>query len=132
VSEYQERFNLQQTLGEIVTNIEFVRKYIGTLAFDEFVDNDEKVQAVLHRLQSASEAARRISSKWKDVAQGMQERHPKVKWQNFRDLSNVYRHGYDIIDYERLWEDLAPGGLISCVEEAMHHEFPLVQIPPTQ
>lgn len=122
------RFRLHQTLADILTNIEAARRFIGSASYEEFASSDEKTAAVYYRLQCASEAARRLHDEWPEVAEEIEARHPKVRWQRFRDLSNVYRHGYDVIDEALVWDELLPNGNITHVEEAMRSELPLSQV----
>jgi uncharacterized protein with HEPN domain len=42
----------------------------------------------------------------------MKGRHPSIPWSKVRDIGNVLRHGYEIVDPRVIWtivtEDLAP------------------------
>ncbi len=89
-----------QSLADILTNIERARGYLGGLCHDGFAANPEKVDAVVLRLQNASEASTR--------------------------LRNRYRHGYDNVDVDRVWEDL--DGLVRDVERAVGEELALSRV----
>lgn len=82
----------KQRLADIYSNIEAARKYLEGVAFQSFVANDEKQQAVLHRLQTASEAATRLKADWPDEYVRLEREHPEIPWRMFRDLGNRYRH----------------------------------------
>lgn len=95
-----------QRIADIYTNIESARRYVDGMSFERFKADDEKQQAVLHRLQSASEAATRLKADWPDDYTRLERDHPSVEWQMFRDLGNRYRHGYDQINLDMVWGDL--------------------------
>lgn len=96
------KHNPNQSLADILTNIERARRYLGDLSYDGFAANPEKVDAVVHRLQNASEAATRLRNEWPDLSVEIEGRYPEVGWRRFRDLGNRYRHGYDNVDVDRV------------------------------
>lgn len=115
-----------QSLADILTNIETARAYVGEASYDEFAANPEKVDAVLRRLQNAAEASVRLRNEWPEISSEVEERHPQIPWRRFRDLGNRYRHGYDNIGVDRVWEDL--NGLLRHIEEAVSAELALSQV----
>lgn len=94
-----------QRIADIYTNIEAARRYVDGWTQDRFEADDEKQQAVLHRLQNASEAATRLKAEWPDEYERLERDHPEVEWRLFRDLGNRYRHGYDQINLDLVWND---------------------------
>jgi uncharacterized protein with HEPN domain len=95
-----------QRIADVYTNVESARKYVDGISFEQFKDDDEKQQAVLHRLQTASEAVTRLKAEWPEAYERLERDHPNIKWQMFRDLGNRYRHGYDQINLDFVWADL--------------------------
>lgn len=95
-----------QRIADIYTNIEAARRYVDGVAWTQFQADDEKQHAVLHRLQNASEAATRLKADWPQEYARLERDHPEVEWQMFRDLGNRYRHGYDQINLDFVWNDL--------------------------
>jgi uncharacterized protein with HEPN domain len=87
----------RQRIADIYTNIEAARRYVNGVNRERFEADDEKQQAVLHRLQNASEATTRLKADWPAEYERLERDHPEVEWQMFRDLGNRYRHGYDQI-----------------------------------
>lgn len=114
--------NSYQLLADILENIERAQRYIGTSSLSDFQHDEQMVDAVLRRLQNASEASTRFRNQWPDLAAQFEARHPEVNWINFRNLGNRYRHDYDNIDVERVYEDLQT--LIHQVHVAVTSELP--------
>jgi uncharacterized protein with HEPN domain len=98
-------------------------RYLGEASFHEFESDEQKVDAVLRRLQNASEASSRFRKEWPELADEIEARHPEVNWLNFRNLANRYRHHYDYIDIERVYEDVQT--FIPQVQRAVTAELPL-------
>jgi uncharacterized protein with HEPN domain len=116
-----------QSLADILDNIERAQRYIGTSSLSEFQSNDLQVDAVLRRLQNASEASTRFRREWPELADEIEARHPEVNWVNFRTLGNRYRHHYDNVDVERVYEDVQV--FIPIVQRAVLAELPLAGTP---
>jgi uncharacterized protein with HEPN domain len=121
------KHNPNQSLADIHANIKAARSYLDGISRDEFRTNDEKQQAVLHRLQTASEAATRLRNEWPERYEQFAAAHPEVSWANFRRLGDRYRHGYDIIDLDLVWSDL--NGYLGDVERAIECELALLDVP---
>jgi uncharacterized protein with HEPN domain len=96
----------KQRIADIYTNIEAARRYVNGVDRERFRADDEKQQAVMHRLQNASEAATRLKADWPEEYERLERDHPEIEWHMFRDLGNRYRHGYDQINLDLVWNDL--------------------------
>jgi uncharacterized protein with HEPN domain len=84
------------------------------------------VDAVLRRLQNASEASTRLRNEWPDLSSEVEARHSEIPWRRLRDLGNRYRHGYDNLGADRIWDDLH--GFLRDVERAVSEELVLSQV----
>ena len=78
---------------------------------------DRMLQLALERtVEIISEASRHLPDE-------MKGRHPSIPWPKVRDIGNVLRHGYEIVDARVIWtivsEDLAP---LKAAVEAMIDE----------
>ena len=67
---------------------------------------DRMLQLALERnIEIISEASRHLPD-------DMTDRHPLIPWPKVRDIGNVLRHGYEIVDPSVIWtivtEDLTP------------------------
>jgi uncharacterized protein with HEPN domain len=128
-------YNPQQCLADILSNIEKARQYLGNMTMDEFCYNDQIVDAVLRRLENASEAYGRLCSKERgtpEIAREIEARHPSVPWRRFQSLANRFRHDYDLIQEDIIWKILEPDGTATQVEKAIRKEVPLWEVPPAK
>jgi uncharacterized protein with HEPN domain len=130
----RKRHHPNQCLADILTNIESARRFIGAMTREEFLSDDKTLQAVLKRLENASEAYSRLRDGKHgspEVARAIEAQYPKVPWRHFQSLANVYRHDYDMIDVDLVWKVLQPAGTVTLVEAVIREELPLSRIPPT-
>lgn len=116
-----------QRIADIYTNVEAARRYVAGLALDRFRADDMLQQAVLHRLQNASEAATRLKADWPEEYERLERDHPEVEWRMFRDLGNRYRHGYDQINLDLVWNDLH--GYTHGVQRALANDLAMLHFP---
>jgi uncharacterized protein with HEPN domain len=129
------RHNVKQCLSDMLTNIEKAREYLGTMTFDDFLEDEKTFDAVRVRLQDASEAARRLNESDPAEMKAIESRNPelgKIGWERFRGISSVSRHWYDIMDPVLLWEEFEPNGKATKVEAAMKQELVLSQVKPIE
>jgi uncharacterized protein with HEPN domain len=127
------KYSPQQCFADILSNIETVRHYIGDMTMNELEDDNKTLDAVLRRLENASEAYSRLCDKERgtpEIAKKIEARYPGVPWRKFQSLANRCRHDYDLIDVGIIWRSLEPGGTTTLVEEAIRKELPLWEIPP--
>jgi uncharacterized protein with HEPN domain len=117
----------KQRISDIYTNIEAARRYVQDLSRDRFEADDEKQQAVLHRLQNASEAATRLKADWPEEYERLERDHPQIEWQMFRDLGNRYRHGYDQINVDLVWNDLH--GYTREIQRVLANDLAMLNFP---
>ena len=117
-----------QRLSDILVNIEEARSFIGNMSFHEFCGDGKTQRAVLYSLLCASEAEARLRKDFWDFSQQFEIRNEDVNWVRFRGIGNRYRHEYDSIDLELVWNDLSPNGVITQAESAIKGEIALSQI----
>lgn len=89
----------------------------------EHLDQDRKLNLALVRLMEiVGEAATR-------VPETFQQHHPQVPWRDVADFRNRLIHGYDTVDFDRLWNiiqrELPP--LIAELERILGRENRTVQ-----
>jgi uncharacterized protein with HEPN domain len=111
MSRRDDRTSLQDMLSHALETIEL----LGETSRDQF-GQDRMMQLALTRLvEIVGEAANRIS-------QATIEKYPGIPWPQIIGMRNRLVHGYDIIDYNLLWDtitnDLPP--LISSLKEALN------------
>lgn len=112
----------RQRIVDIVTNICKARSYVATINQDAFEQNDVVQDAVLRRLQNASEALTRLRAEHPHEYERLEREHPEIPWARFRGLADRYRHAYDIIDTDLVWRDLSAEGITESVVIALSPE----------
>lgn len=74
-----------------------IQRYVQGLSFEEFTEDEMRVDAVVRNFMVIGEAAGRIPEDWR-------ERHPFVEWPKLKALRNVLVHEYFGVDNEVLWD----------------------------
>jgi uncharacterized protein with HEPN domain len=64
---------------------------------DALLADEVLFEAVLHRLETLSEAVLRLSRRLK-------QRHPEIPWRSIGDFRNRLAHGYLDVNPERVWD----------------------------
>lgn len=95
----------RQRLEDMKDAIDASESFIAGRSLAEF-QADRMLQLALERnIEIVSEASRHLPDTLKN-------RHPSIPWRKVRDIGNVLRHGYEIVDPEVIWtivtEDLTP------------------------
>ena len=95
----------QVSLKDMLGHAEEATKILGEDSREELAD-DRVLQLALTRLMEiVGEAANRFS-------QETQQAHPKIPWPQIIGMRNRLVHGYDVVDYDLLWDtvnnDLPP------------------------
>lgn len=106
------------TLLDILDAARAALEFLGDSDEDTFREDRKTQSAVLHQLILIGEAAKRLSSAFR-------ERHPQIPWKDIAGLRDRLIHAYDRVDLATVWttcQDDIPK-LIAFVE-------PLVPTPP--
>ena len=89
----------RQSLCDIRDNIEAARKFIEGMDLAAFTEDLKTIYATIRALEVISEASRHLP-------QTMKDRHTDIDWIAVRNSGNVYRHAYESVTDERLWDTL--------------------------
>ncbi len=89
-------------LNDILRNIELAESFAQNITVERFIANVQLVYATTRALEIISEASRRLPAELKT-------KHPVVPWQEIAGAGNVYRHGYDVVVAEILWQTVKTG-----------------------
>lgn len=73
--------------------------YIKGISYDEFVDNHEKVDAVIRQIAVIGEAMNRIDSDFLKQNSDLPSKDAVA-------MRNVLVHDYDMVDTEELWKTI--------------------------
>jgi uncharacterized protein with HEPN domain len=84
-------------LRDILHHIELAIKFSAGFDRGSFEDDIKSVYAVTRCLEIISEASRRLPD-------DMKARHPAIAWKQMAGAGNVYRHDYEDVAAEFVWE----------------------------
>lgn len=87
----------QRALSEIRDNIELARYFIADHDLQSFGKDVRTRYAVTRCLEIISEASRRLPADLKD-------QHPAVPWKDIAGAGNVYRHEYEQVSDQMIWD----------------------------
>ncbi len=84
-------------LSEIIASMEKIGRYTSGLTYDEFIHNDQTVDAVERNIEKIGEAAAAIPDE-------IRNRYPEVPWKSIVGLRNKVIHHYFAVDHEVVWQ----------------------------
>jgi uncharacterized protein with HEPN domain len=84
-------------LRDILYHIDLATKFVVGLDRDIFKDDLRTVYAVTRCLEIISEASRRLPDELK-------ARHPAIAWKQIAGAGNVYRHDYEDVAAQFVWD----------------------------
>jgi len=90
------RKNHKIFLQDILESIERIEQYTMGKTEDEFLDNCEKQDAIMKRLEVIGEAVKNIPKKIK-------EKYPDIPWKRIAGMRDVLIHEYFGVTMERVW-----------------------------
>lgn len=71
--------------------------YVNGITFEQFKADERTFLAASRCLEIISEASRRLPAEFK-------ARHPHIAWNRMAAAGNIYRHEYDVVETELVWE----------------------------
>jgi uncharacterized protein with HEPN domain len=89
--------NVALLLEDIIESGEKILRYIQDLSYEQFLNDDKTVDAVIRNFEIIGEAANRLPDDFK-------EKHQEVDWYRIRGFRNRIVHHYFGIDYSILWQ----------------------------
>jgi uncharacterized protein with HEPN domain len=86
-----------RALRDILHHIDLATTFIGGLETETFKADLRAFYAVTRCLEIISEASRRLPNELK-------VRHPTISWKQMADAGNVYRHDYEDVAAQLVWD----------------------------
>lgn len=92
-------------LRDIAHHIDLATQFVAGVEYDTFRSDPRTVYAVTRCLEIISEASRRLP-------EDLKARHPSIAWKDMAGAGNVYRHDYEDVAAQQVWDtvqiDLPP------------------------
>jgi uncharacterized protein with HEPN domain len=89
--------SVETPLRDIRYHIDLAQAFVAGLDAAAFCDDVRTVYAVTRCLEIISEASRRLPS-------SLKERHPSIEWRRMAGAGNVYRHDYEDVAANYVWD----------------------------
>ena len=83
-------------LEDINESCDKIFRYIENMAYEDFINDEKTIDAVIRNFEVIGEAANRLSD-------DIYREYNKVKWRQIIGLRNRLIHGYFGIDYKIVW-----------------------------
>lgn len=84
-------------LRDILHHIDLATRFVADCSRREFLDDIRTIYAVTRCLEIISEASRRLPDELKT-------RHPSIPWKQIAGAGNIYRHDYEDVIAQLVWE----------------------------
>ncbi len=84
-------------LSEMLAAMEKVERYIAGVSYEEFVRQEQLVDAVERNIEKIGEAAAAVPD-------DIRNRHPEVPWKTIVGLRNKVIHHYFAVDHEVIYQ----------------------------
>ena len=82
-----------------IENIVAIQKYLSDKSYDEFLSDNELIDAIMFRLIQLVENIRKVSQEFKDS-------NPQIPWGKIIGFRNGIVHEYGNTDYEIVYETI--------------------------
>lgn len=96
-------------IQDIIESGNKILLYTKDLSFEQFVDDDKTIDAVIRNFEIIGEAANRLPEEFRDL-------HSSIDWHKIRGFRNRIVHDYFGIDYMIVWQ-IKTGFLPSLIKE---------------
>lgn len=83
-------------LEDIIEACDKINKYTKGMSYEDFVNDDKTIDAVVRNFEVIGEAANRLSNE-------TLLHHQNLQWRQIIGLRNRLIHGYFGVDYQILW-----------------------------
>lgn len=86
----------QMHLRDILKSIDHIDQFLGSMTFDDYLNDIKTQSAVERQLQIITEAAVRLGEDAETLC-------PGLDWKGYRGMGNILRHEYHRVDDKIVW-----------------------------
>ncbi len=84
-------------IDHIIESFDKISDYLRDVSYDEFMDDEEKQDAVIRKLEVAGEATKQLSTDFRI-------QFPNVDWRAIAGMRDKLIHDYLDVDLDIVWE----------------------------
>jgi uncharacterized protein with HEPN domain len=84
-------------LLDITESARLALSYMDGLTLEVFLNDTQRQDAVIRRIEIIGEAARRVSPQTREL-------HPEIPWATMIGMRNLMIHDYDDVDMDIVWD----------------------------
>jgi len=84
-------------LNDMLAAISKIERYVGDLLFEEFTQDEMRIDAVVRNLEVIGEAA-------KHMPEWVRRKYPSIEWKKISGLRDILIHEYFGVDLDILWD----------------------------
>ena len=103
--------NLSLYLTDILNSISKIQRYTAGLSYEELIQDELVLDAVIHNLQIIGEAT-------KQIPDSLRSQHPQIEWKAIAGMRDIIAHAYFSVNTRIVWnviqQNLQP--LKDCIE----------------
>ena len=89
--------SLRLYFEDILRSCNKILRYVQGLNYEEFINDELRLDAVLRNLQIMGEAAKQVPQKIRDI-------YPAVEWRKIAGLRDILAHAYFSLELETIWD----------------------------
>jgi len=94
-----ERREYRDFLVDILNAVNDIETFIKELTFETFINNREKIFAIIYCLQVIGEAV-------KNLPEEIREDYQEIPWSKIAGMRDRLIHGYFTVDFDKVWETI--------------------------
>ena len=87
----------EATIQQIVDAADKILRRSQSLSYDQFLEDDEKQDALIRPLEIMGEAVSRVSVAFRTANPDL------MPWSTVKAMRNLLIHGYDTVDLDEVW-----------------------------
>jgi uncharacterized protein with HEPN domain len=88
--------DIEDYLKDIVENIDKIVKFTSGISYEDFVNNDEKVYALIRSIEIIGEAT-------KNIPQSIRKKYTEIPWKDMAGIRDKVIHEYFGVDEKIVW-----------------------------
>ena len=86
-------------IRDIINSMEAIENFVEGMEFEDLIEDDKTLSAVIRKFEIIGEAARNIPE-W------IREKYPQIPWKHMVGMRDKLIHGYFGVDHKIVWDTI--------------------------